>query len=201
MSARARRFFGCVLPLTLALFGCGAVALLGYAGQIVFQLVRVDDRSMLPVLEPGWTVLVNNTAFWAQRPLRGSIVSLSGEEGIEFRRLFGVPGDTVEILGGEVYLNGEPSRVFNRAHGDASDFGPLELGRDEYFVLAEDRTYDDSREWGPVPGDDLYGVAMFYFPEGSRSPFPVDPTAVPSPAAGTRVPAGGTPPPPVRPGG
>lgn len=181
MSARARRFFGCVLPVALMLFGCGSVTLLAYAGQIVFQLVRVDDRAMMPVLEPGWTVVVNNTAFWAQSPLRGTIVSLAGEDGLVFRRLYGLAGDTIELRDGEVYLNGTKSRVFNRAHNKSEDFGPLELGPDEYFVLAEDRTYDDSREWGPLSRDELYGVAMFYFPQGSRSAYPVDPTAEPSP--------------------
>lgn len=181
MSARSRRFFGCCLPLTLAICGCGALLMLGYAGQVVLQLVRVSDRSMLPVLQPGWTVLVNNTAFWAQDPLRGSIVSVGSPEGLVFRRVFGVAGDTVEIRDGEVLLDGEPSRIYSRAHGDTDDYGPVTLGPDEYFVLAEDRDFDDSREWGPLARDEMYGVALFYFPRGSRSAFPVDPTPVPSP--------------------
>jgi signal peptidase I len=155
---------------------------LAYAGQIVFQLVRIDDQSMMPVLEPGWTVLVNNTAFWAADPLRGSIVSLEGDEGLAFRRLYGVPGDTIEIRAGEVYLNGEPSRVMSRAHGDSGEYPPTELGPGEYFVLAEDRSYADSRDWGPIGRDELFGTALLYFPRGSRSAFPVDPTSTPDTA-------------------
>lgn len=180
MSARARRFFGCVLPLALAVFGCGAVAMLGYAGQVIVQTVRIRDDAMLPVLEPGWTVVVNNTAFWAQDPIRGNVISVGGPDGLVFRRLYGLPGETVEVKAGQVLIDGQPPKIVDKAHGQGPDYGPTLLGPDEFFVMAEDRDFADSRQFGPLQRHELYGVAMFYFPRGSRTLFTVDPTPTPA---------------------
>ncbi len=184
MSARARRFFGCVLPVAVFVFGCGAMGMLGYAGQIIVQVVRVRDLTMAPVLMPGWTVLVNNTAFWAREPVRGSVVTVGSPNGISFRRVHGLPGETIEIREGKVFIDGEPTKVRDRSHGSGPDYGPVRLGTDEYFVLAEDRNADDSRVWGPARREQLYGVALFYFPEGSHSPYPVAPTPTPEGSPG-----------------
>ncbi len=184
MSPRARRFFGCLLPLVLLAFGCASVALLAYGSQIAFQVLPVRDTAMAPVLEPGWRVLVNNTAFWARDPEPGSIVSLGAPTGQAFRRLVGLPGQTLQARGGTLYIDGQPSRIRDRAHGQLSDFGPLTLGRDEYFVLSEDRSAADSRSWGPIPRDRLYGAALLYLPRGSNAVYPVDPTPTLRPRGG-----------------
>jgi signal peptidase I len=181
MSPRARRYFGCVLPLVLSVFGCCSLAMLAYAGQVVIQIVPVHDESMAPVLLPGWRVLVNNTAFWAREPELGSIINLGSPAGAAMRRLYALPGSTVQIRDGVITVNGERSRVLNRAHGDLSDYGPVTLGPDEYFLLAEDRNYPDSRTWGPIKRDQLFGVALLYFQEGGWSAYPVDPTPTPGP--------------------
>ncbi len=179
MSPRARRFFGCYLPLLLLVGGCASLGLIVYGSQIAFQMVPVRDTAMMPVLEPGWRVLVNNTAFWARDPEPGSIVSLGGPAGQAFRRLYGMPGQTIEARRGVLYIEGEPSRIRDRAHGQLQDFGPLTLGPDEYFVLAEDRAAEDSRSWGPLVREQLYGTALFYMPRGSSALYPVDPTPTP----------------------
>lgn len=179
MSPRARRFFGCFLPLVLLLSGCASVGLLVYASQIAIQVITVRDATMSPVLEPGWRVLVNNTAFWAREPEPGSIVSVGSPEGQAFRRLYALPGQTIEARGGEVRIDGFPSTIHNRAHGALADFGPVTLGEGEYFLLAEDRRAADCRSWGPLRRDQLYGTALLYMRPGSTTLYPVDPTPRP----------------------
>ena len=48
-----------------------------------------------------------------------------------------------------------------RFQGEPEDFGPLTLAENEYFVLAEDVAALDSRAWGPVAREAIYGIALF----------------------------------------
>jgi len=172
MSARARRYFGCLLPLALALFGCGALAMLGYAGQIFVQIERVPDGAMAPVLRPGWQVVVDNTAHWTADPARGTVVLIARPGGRAFRRIVGLPGERVEIAGGTLRVNGATCDGATPIH-DAicnpggtpgqrlADLAPLALAPGAYFVMAEDWTAADSRAWGPVPRADIFGIPIF----------------------------------------
>jgi len=163
VSRRAQRFFGCLLPLTLFVGGCLAFLMVGYAGQVLVQVERVEDAAMEPVLVRGWTVVINNTAFWPEEPWLGAVVSLGSPDGRVMRRIYALPGETVEVRGGEVLVDGRPPPVRDHPHGEGPEFGPLTLGPGEYFVLAEDRSAPDSRTWGPVARERLFGVPTFWY--------------------------------------
>lgn len=185
MSARAQRFFGCILPLLLAFFGCIAVLMVGYAGQVFVQLLTVPDAAMAPALEPGWSVIVDNTAFWTVEPQRGETVSVRRPEGLVFRRLVALPGETVEIRAGAVLVDGLPcdgeTRIKGvRCHagaGELADMAPLRLAADTYFVMAADLALDDSRAWGAVPREDIVGKPVFHRKAGGG----FDPIVTPPP--------------------
>lgn len=171
MSVRARRFFGCLLPLILGLFGCGALAMLTYAGQIFVQVETVADDAMAPFLRAGWTVVVDNTAYWAGAPGRGETVSLDRPNGRVFRRLVGLPGETVAIEDGRILVDGQvcdggeigggPCFPGAGAAAALADMPPLTLAPDAYFVMAEDWSAEDSRAWGPVAREALFGIPVF----------------------------------------
>ena len=110
------------------------------------------------------------------------------------KRVVALPGDVVEIRDKTVFVNGEPeneplanhseSRVW---HDDAlpaalqrrDQLAPVRIPPDTYFAMGDNRDSSyDSRFWGPVPGSNLKGRALFVYwsfapaPSGARSGFP-----------------------------
>jgi signal peptidase I len=160
-----------VLPLSLCLFGCGALAMFAYAGQIFVQVETVADDAMAPYLRAGWMVVVDNTAYWAGVPGRGELVSLDRPDGRMFRRLLALPGETVEIRDGEILVDDQPcdGREIAGAAcwpgdgpaGALADLPPLRLPTDGYFVIAQDWNAEDSRVWGPIERAAVFGVPVF----------------------------------------
>lgn len=161
MSEAARRYFGCVLPIVLIVAGCGVAGMLAYAGRIIIEERRVTDRAMAPWLEPGVRALVFHVLLWANDPERGTIVDALTPDGRTFRRLVALPGDEVEIRDGHLWLNGRESDPAARPTGTGPDFGPVTMGPDDYFLLSDDRSLDDSRVWGPLPRARIFGEPRF----------------------------------------
>jgi signal peptidase I len=166
MSPQARRFFGCLLPLAFLVTACGAAMMLGYAGQAVVHVATVANDEMAPVLSAGQTVLTNNTAFWYEAPYRPAIVLVQGPEGRAYRRIVGLPGETIQIKGNQLLADGE---VVIRLQGEQAfpDFGPLTVPEGSYFVLAEQPEAADSRQWGPLAPEAIFGVTTFIQRRGS----------------------------------
>jgi signal peptidase I len=179
VSPRARRYFGCLLPLALAVTGCGAFAMLVYAGRAAVLVVEAPDAGMVgsqPLIDPGQEIIVNNTAFWAEAPIVGNVVLVGSPDGHTLRRVVGVPGDTLTVRDGRVEVASAAEDPGPCAIGRGPDHGPVTLGPDEYFVMGENRDEPDSRQWGPLPRASIYGLAAFYRrPDGSVDSILVSP--------------------------
>jgi signal peptidase I len=85
------------------------------------------------------------------------------------KRVIGTPGDRVRIDAGEVYVNGSALRE-EYVPSDMRDFSSWRDGREQtvpegrYFVLGDHRNQSsDSRMWGYVPRDHIYGKAVFVY--------------------------------------
>ncbi len=79
------------------------------------------------------------------------------------KRVVGLPGDTVEIRRGYLYVNGElvDEPYVNDAYRHREIFGPVEVAADGYFCMGDHRDRSqDSRYWGPVPRDLIKGRAL-----------------------------------------
>lgn len=120
-----------------------------YFGQ---RISNVGD-SMEPVLKNGNVVLVNRIVYDAKNPKRGEIIVFkpNGNENSHYyiKRIIGLPGETVQIQEGNILVNGKKleEKYETTQIQDAGIAGePLELKKDEYFVLGDNRmSSEDSR--------------------------------------------------------
>ena len=162
---KARRFLAWAAQIFLA--GALAVLLVWFFGQ---RVSNAGD-SMKPVLNNGDVVLVNRMVYNARRPGRGDIIAFrpNGNENVHYsiKRIAGLPGETVQILDGSIYINGEEQAEDIYASdieyaGAAAQ--PVELGENEYFVIGDNHAgSDDSRMaviW-TVGRDEIYGKVWF----------------------------------------
>ncbi|NMC52495.1 MAG: signal peptidase I [Chloroflexi bacterium] len=128
--------------------------------------VRVDKISMRPTLDPGQLLLVNKTAYRFGEVQRGDIVvfhyPLNPAEDY-IKRVIGVPGDTVLVENGQVFVNGQ--ELVEDYIADAPTYtGEWEVPEEMYFVLGDNRNQSsDSHRWGFVPEDHMLGKAIFVY--------------------------------------
>lgn len=146
---------------------------------LLFQLVWVKGRSMLPTLENRQFLLVSLLDYRLRAPRRHEIV-ICHYPGRRMRkcpvlqenfvkRIVGLPGETVEIIEGVVHIDGAP--LDEPFLGEAqriycSSRPPVTLGKDEYFVMGDNRpASNDSRRVGPLPRRMIVGhVRRILFP-------------------------------------
>jgi signal peptidase I len=111
---------------------------------------------MLPTLAPGQRLIVDRTAFCLAVPKRWQIVVFRCPEDAStycVKRIVGLPGETVEIRGGRLWIDGQGATV----GGPPYSFAPIgqpaqyQLADDEYFLLGDNPAdSDDSRVWRPA---------------------------------------------------
>lgn len=140
-------------------------------------------QAMEPSINSGDQVLVNRFIYSLVAPKSGDVVVFkpNGNENAHYymRRVIGVPGDTVQVKDGFVYVNGS---LFETGIGNEQmDYAGLaeeeiKLGKDEYFVLGDSRNAsEDSRnvDIGNIRREDIYGKAWFVrYPWENFGPVP-----------------------------
>jgi signal peptidase I len=137
----------------------------------IYQPVKVEGTSMMPSLTDQERIFINkfNYRFGIGSIERGDMVVFwfpLDKSKSYIKRVIGVPGDTVEIDNGLVFLNGKklaepyvPDEY--RDHGSLSR---TTVPPDNYFVLGDHRTSsNDSRAWGTVDRKYIYGKAVFVY--------------------------------------
>ena len=82
------------------------------------------------------------------------------------KRVVGLPGETMRMFDGKVFVNEEVLNEPYLSHKDHSNASKVTLGEGEYYVLGDNRTHsNDSRSWGAVPEANIRGkVWMVYWP-------------------------------------
>jgi signal peptidase I len=137
----------------------------------VVQPVKVEGTSMQPQLVDQERIFVNRFVYQFKEIRRGDVVVFwyPRDRSKSFiKRVLGVPGDEVEIRHGTVYVNGarmdEP--YLNPEFGDHKSYQKVAVPPGEYFVLGDHRnSSNDSRNWGFVARQLIYGKAVFgYWP-------------------------------------
>lgn len=135
------------------------------------QRVSNAGDSMSPVLKNGDVVLINRIVYDARKPKRGEIIAFrpNGNENAHYciKRVVGLPGETVQIKDGKVYIDGKVQK--KNVYTSDLDFAgiaekKLTLGETEYFVLGDNSAgSDDSRlaDIGNVKREDIGGKVWF----------------------------------------
>lgn len=137
----------------------------------IVQPVKVEGTSMQPRLVDQERIFVNRFIYRFQDINRGDVVVFwypKDRSKSFIKRILGIPGDKVEIRSGMVYVNGEKvdEPYLNPAYRDKKSFQPVRVPPGHYFVLGDHRnSSNDSRVWGFVAHDLIYGKAIFsYWP-------------------------------------
>ncbi len=130
----------------------GAIALAWIIVHFCFQAVTVHGESMKPSYEDGDIVLVNKIDYRFHDPKRLDPVVLELENGSDthytLKKVIGCPGEKIQILDGEVYINGRKTDCgFKEKILSAGLVSyETELGEDEYFIMGENcNNSEDSR--------------------------------------------------------
>ena len=123
--------------------------------------VRVDGNSMKNTFEDGDLLLL----FKLGNVDRFDVVLLDQEydDEILIKRIIGLPGETVEIKNGKIYIN-EEEISDDYGYGETSDYEKTTLSADEYFILGDNRLISkDSRYFGPVKEEEIMGKIILRF--------------------------------------
>ncbi len=134
-----------------------------------YQPVRVEGTSMLPRLEDRDRVFINKFVYHIAAIHRGDIVVFRYPRDPEksyIKRVIALPGDRLRIDNGEVYVNGklQPEPYVPEEYRDTRSLAAMVVPDDEYFVMGDHRSISsDSREFGPVDRDLIYGKAVFVY--------------------------------------
>jgi signal peptidase I len=133
--------------------------------------VKVEGTSMMPRLTDQERIFINKFVYRLEPIRRGDVVVFwfpRDPSKSYIKRVIGVPGDVVEMAGGEVLVNGakiDEPYILPEFRGDQST-DPMRVPPDEYYVLGDHRnSSNDSRAWGTVPRSFIYGKAQLaYWP-------------------------------------
>ncbi|MDQ7849797.1 MAG: signal peptidase I [Armatimonadota bacterium] len=135
----------------------------------VAQAFQVEQYSMEPTLLPHDRVLVSKFIYRLREPARGDVIVLRYPRNPErnyIKRVIGLPGETIAIRQGTLYVNGQPIREDYLNGETVGDFGPVTVPLDSVFVMGDNRNNsEDSRAFGPLKRTLIVGQAiLIYWP-------------------------------------
>jgi signal peptidase I len=138
----------------------------------IIEARYIPSGSMLPTLTINARLVVDKTAYRSQLPQRGDIVIFQPTEALKkqnfrdsfLKRIIGLPGETLQVKNGLVYINGKPLQEKYLEERPDYKFGPVVLPAKQYFVLGDNRNNSyDSHYWGFLPRKLIFGKAIGVF--------------------------------------
>lgn len=156
-----------------------AAVLLGFVCAYMFgQRVVVTESSMEPTIQPGDKIFINVAAYKLSSPKRGDIIAFKNgskdDSGLNIRRIIGLPGETIQIVDGQILIDGtvyEEEEGFETITNPGTAGEPVVIGSNEYFVLGDNRNNsEDSRhlDIGLIKEENIVGkLWLRYSPSDS----------------------------------
>lgn len=144
------------------------------AGVIAFiiitfigQVTVVRGASMEPTLHNNERLIANKISYRFESPKRSEIIIFKPPLEIKrnyIKRIIGIPGDKIEIIKGEIYLNDNKLEENYIEYKSYEDVFAILVPDDSFFVLGDNRSNSsDSRYWGFVPRKNVVGKAWVVF--------------------------------------
>lgn len=136
---------------------------------LLFQPFYIPSSSMEPTLQINDRIIVSKLSYFWGEPQRGDIVVFKYPLDTKkdfVKRLIGMPGDTIEVKDGLVYIN---EKVYDEDYLPEDlvingDFGPVVVPAGNYFMMGDNRNNsDDSRFWGFLPEDLIVGKSIIIY--------------------------------------
>jgi signal peptidase I len=141
----------------------------GFVRPFVMEAFWIPSGSMIPTLEIGDRVLVNKFIYRFTDPSRGDIIvfeSVDNSNEDLIKRVVALPGDTIAVRGGKLFVNGEPQKepYTNKKVPDRSFYARTTVPKNHVFVMGDNRGNSaDSRVFGPLPEKNIEGEAFLRF--------------------------------------
>jgi signal peptidase I len=134
----------------------------------------IPSDSMLPTLQIGDRVVVEKVLYYLKPPTIGDIVVFAPPEKLQeqgftedqafIKRIIGLPGQTVAVKKGLVYVNDKPLVEKYIAEPPKYQWGPYRVPENQYFVMGDNRNNsNDSSRWGFLPQKNIIGRAVVRF--------------------------------------
>jgi signal peptidase I len=137
----------------------------------LYQPVKVEGTSMMPSLDDQERIFVNQYVYRLEPIQRGDVIVFRYPRDPSksfIKRVIALAGDRIHIESGEVFVNGQALEedYVPAAYSDQRSYPEIVIPPHSYFVLGDHRTMsNDSRDFGPVDVDFIYGKAVFgYWP-------------------------------------
>src|SRR5580698_3870333 len=146
-----------------------SVAVSAFIIIFLYQPVRVEGTSMLPVLEDQDRLFINKLAYRVGEIHRGDVVVFlypHDHEKSYIKRVIALPGDDLRIDHGKVFVNGRrlAERYVPTRFADDRSQPEMTVPEQEYFVMGDHRSISsDSRDFGPVDRGLICGKAAFVY--------------------------------------
>ena len=140
--------------------------------RFTVQSYTVVMSSMEPNFQEGECIMVNKVSYHSSGPQRGDVIVFNPpfESPHPFiKRVIGLPGNTVEIKDGKVFINGIPLEEEYIMAPPNYTMPAMEVPENEYFVLGDNRNNStDSHNGWTVPRNHIIGKAWFTYWPPSR---------------------------------
>ena len=136
---------------------------------VLYQPVRVEGTSMQPGLRDQDRLFIDKFFFRFEKISRGDVIVFHYPRDPEksyIKRVIALPGDSIFIDHGRVWVNGEPldEPYVPRRYLDTRSMPEILIPSGDYFVMGAHRSISsDSRDFGPVDRDLIYGKATFIY--------------------------------------